>query len=106
KLETPSVIGQHIHDAIKLLSTHHLNARILSEKEDLDLPEGIVISQSPVQGQKIKSQQSIFLVVTRRPPKAQAPRLFGLNNEESNANTQKKGIQLKSYSIESICPQE
>ncbi len=104
-IEAPSVVGQHIHDAIKLLSTYHLNARILTEKEEPDFPEGIVISQSPPQGQKIKSHQSLFLVVTRKPPKPQAPRLYGLAYKDALSITQDSNAKLKAYTIESINPQ-
>lgn len=103
-LEAPSVVGSNINDAIKLLSTYHLNARILSEKEESDFPEGIVISQSPPHGQKIKSHQSIFLTVTRKPPKPVAVPLYGLSKEEASAMAQKKGIPLQLYGVESISP--
>jgi beta-lactam-binding protein with PASTA domain len=103
-LEAPSVVGQHIHDAIKLLSRYHLNARIVTEKEDADVPEGIVISQSPLPGKKIKSHQSLFLVVTRKPPKPQAPVLYGMTTDDAHAITRAKHIQLKAYAIESINP--
>src|SRR3972149_1541199 len=36
EVETPSLVGNSIHDAITLLSHNNLNARILSEKEDAD----------------------------------------------------------------------
>lgn len=103
-LEAPSVVGSNINDAIKLLATYHLNARILTEKEEEDFPEGIVISQSPPQGQKIKSHQSIFLIVTRKPPKPTAIPLYGLLQQEATVVAQKKGIPLQVYGVESVSP--
>lgn len=104
-IEAPSVVGHHIHDAIKLLSTYHLNARILTEKEEPDFPEGIIISQSPPQGQKIKSHQSLFLVVTRKPAKPQAPRLYGLIYKDALSLAQNGSLKLKAYTLESSNPQ-
>jgi eukaryotic-like serine/threonine-protein kinase len=104
-IEAPAVVGQHIHDAIKLLSQYHLNARILTEKEDNDLPEGIVLSQSPPQGQKVKAHQSVFLVVTRKPPQLQAPSLYGMTLNEATTAAQAQGVQLKAYGVESVSPQ-
>lgn len=100
----PEVLGQHIQDAIKVLSESKLNVRILAEKEDADLPEGIIISQSPNPGQSVKSHQSIFLVITRKPAKPVAPNLYGLSNQEAQNRAKNKNIHLKSYSLPSDNP--
>lgn len=99
-IKVPNVIGQHIHDAIKMLSDYKLNARILDQKEDANLPEGLVISQSPSQDQSIKTQQSVFLVVTRKPPKPLSPSLYGLTLDQAKLLAQEKAIRLKFYFIE------
>ena len=103
-IEVPPVVGLHMHDAIKTLSSFQLNVRILAEREDLDVPEGIIITQTPIQGTKVKPHQSIFLVITRRPPKPRAPSLYGLPKDEAIAKAQERGIQLKAYSLESMYP--
>jgi beta-lactam-binding protein with PASTA domain len=101
---TPSVVGCHIHDAITQLSAYQLNARILSQKEDQDIPEGIVMSQVPQQGQKIKAQQSVFLVVNRHPAKPRAPSLYNMALEDAKSKAKKQDIYLKTYCVESRGP--
>lgn len=100
-IETPAVVGLHIADAIKIFSRFNLNTRILTEKEDLDLPEGIIISQSPAAGQKVKAHQSIYLVSTRHPAKPQAPRLEGLTLSQAQAVAKQENIRLKTAFLES-----
>ncbi len=103
-IEVPQVVGLHMHDAIKTLSSFQLNVRILAEREDADVPEGIIMTQMPVQGTKVKPHQSIFLVITRRPPAPRAPSLYGLVQEEAVAKAREAGIALKMYPIESTYP--
>ena len=93
-----------MHDAIKTLSSFQLNVRILAEKEEADMPEGMIISQTPLQGQKVKPHQSIFLVITRKPPKPKVPALYGLSSEDAKTKAQEAGIQLKMYPLESTHP--
>ncbi len=103
-IEVPQVVGLHMHDAIKTLSSFQLNVRILAEREDPDVPEGIIISQMPMHGTKVKPHQSIFLVITRRPPKPRAPSLYGLPQDEAAAKALEVGIHLKAYPLESMHP--
>lgn len=100
-LYAPAVLGHHIHDAIRVLSSYSLNVRILAEKEDAHLPEGLIISQSPQEGQKIKRHQSVYLVITRKPPKVQAPNLYGLTSSKAEEIAKDGVIKLKLYSLES-----
>jgi eukaryotic-like serine/threonine-protein kinase len=100
----PSVIGLHLHDAIKQLSAEKLNVRILMEKEEPDLQEGMILSQTPVQGAMVKPHQSIFLVLTRRPPKVRAPALFGFSVEEARSKADQLGLTLRIHRIESRQP--
>ena len=40
-IPTPSVVGRSLHDAFTILSNHNLNIRLLTQKEDPDLPNEI-----------------------------------------------------------------
>ncbi len=105
EVEVPAVVGLHMHDAIKNLSFHRLNVRILAEKEEQDLPEGLILTQTPAAGKKVKPQQSIFLVTTRQPPKPRAASFFGLTKNEAQALAQQRGLTLKYAELESMLPQ-
>jgi beta-lactam-binding protein with PASTA domain len=103
-VQAPAVVGLPLAQAVKVLSGCRLNARILTEKEDADLPEGSVISQSPVAGKKIKAYQSIFLVVTRHADKAHAPLFSGLMLSQVQARAQEHNIHLKTYYLPAQAP--
>lgn len=100
-----SVVGLHIHDAIKTLSADRLNVRILAEKEDPDIAEGIIMSQTPYAGRVVKPHQSIFLVISRKPPKPKALALFGLVQSEAEDQAKRAKIELREYSLESLQPE-
>lgn len=101
----PSVVGLHLNDAIRLLSADRLNVRILAEKEDPDLHEGMILSQTPEQGQMVKPHQSIFLVITRKPLRPLAPKLRGLTCSQAARKARNDKLRLKSYTLESPVPQ-
>jgi eukaryotic-like serine/threonine-protein kinase len=105
-IQTPAVLGLPLQEAIKLLSTYQLNVRILKEKEDPDMPEGIIVSQSPDSDSKIKPYQSVFLVITRKPAKKEVPSLYGLSLSKAGLLAQEKAMPCKAYYLDSTQPQD
>lgn len=103
-LVTPPLIGQHIHDAITILSDHQLNARILAQKEDSDYAPGTILSQSPQPGQKIKPHQSVFLVVAKKLHYPLAPQLIGLTQQEIQNSAKHNSLRVKFFLLESATP--
>ena len=103
-VQAPTVVGLPLSQAVKILSKYTLNARILAEKEDNDLPEGSVITQSPLPGQKVKAHQSMFLVVTCHAEKSHAPLLSGLTLTEAQARAQENNIRLKTHYLQAQLP--
>ncbi len=102
----PSVVGLHLNDAIRMLSADQLNVRILAEKEDPDLHEGMILSQTPDHGQMVKPHQSVFLVITRKPLKPQAPKLQGITCAQAQKKARHAHIRLKSFNLESSVPKD
>jgi len=100
KIEVPTLIGKSINEASKTLSDLNLNLRILAEKEDQDLPAAIVIDQTPLR-KKIKPNQSVYLVVSKKPAALKMPDLRNKELNEIKQEVQKLGIQIKTYSIAS-----
>ncbi len=106
KVRVPAVVGLHMNDAIKILSANLLNVRILAEKEDPDLHEGTILSQNPEEGSLVKTHQSIFLVVTKKPARVRAPELRGLTCEQAQTKATQAGIKLTTYAFESPFPKD
>jgi beta-lactam-binding protein with PASTA domain len=104
-IHAPDVIGHHIHDAIRILSRHNLNVRILAEKQEADIQEGIVVNQSPDKDCKVKSHQSVYLVVTCKPEKKKAPDLVLKSERDAHMYAEKEGIRLNVSFVESLYPE-
>ena len=102
----PTVVGLHLNKAIQILSADQLNARILAEKEDFDLHEGTILSQTPQQGQLVKPHQSVFLVTSRRPYNSRAPKIIGENRVQAQEQARRAHLSLKIYTLESSFPKD
>lgn len=103
-LEAPTLIGLSMQDAVLLLSERQLNARILAQKEDADIPEGTVLKQIPRPGQKIKPHQPVFLVVAKGQEKLTVPDLLGRPIEVAQSLLKKESIRLKQFAVTSYEP--
>jgi serine/threonine-protein kinase len=104
-IPTPALVGTDIHQAVAILSNYDLNARILNEKEDPDLPHGTIISQNPSAGNDIKPRQSVFLVVSKQPPIMSAPLYIGQSITDIRANLKKLGLKSRVYEFQHTHPQ-
>lgn len=103
-LTTPDVLGKSLHHAVRVLSDLDLNARIMAEKEEIDLPAGTVLSQKPTPGQKIRPHASIFLLVSKKPPLTNAPTLQLKTTKELKTILNKHSIRAKKYYLASSTP--
>lgn len=72
-IKTPHLIGKYVHDVMPYLTQHNLNLRLIEEKEDADIPEGIIINQIPTSNSTIKPYQTIFIITTKKPPAKRTP---------------------------------
>lgn len=99
------MIGKNINYAAKVLSEHNLNLRIIAQKEDADLPEGTIISQTPAKQQMVKPQQSIFCVVSSQAQSTHAPYLLNNSINQAHELLKKEKIRNKSYWLASKYPE-
>jgi beta-lactam-binding protein with PASTA domain len=104
-IDVPSVVGLSLQDSLKSLSALGLTVAVKAEKEDAQLVEGTVIHQLPQPGQKVKSHQSVFLVITKKPPIMYTPTFINLSQQEAQEQARRLGIRLKISSLESHYPQ-
>ncbi len=96
EISTPSLVGKNVYQALIILSDHKLNPRILDEKEDADLPSGTIMSQTPIAGQKIKPNQSIYLLISKQPATQKTPNLLNkkLNTIKKEVDTYNAHLQI------------
>jgi len=70
---TPHLIGKQIHETLDVITQYNLNIRLINQKEEVDLPEGIILNQTPMAGTTIKPNQPLFIVTTKKPLGIKAP---------------------------------
>jgi len=105
-LETPHCVGKNIQQALRILTNYDLNAKLLEEKEDNDIPRGTVIAQRPTYKQKIKPQQTVFLVVSKKSPTIPAPPCVGKKIADITQDLKNNNILHKNYSLPSEHPHD
>jgi len=103
-LVMPRLVGRHLQEAVKMLSDQNLNIRIAEEKETTEVPEGTILSQIPLEGQKIKPYQSIFLVLSQRASLSLAPSIQGLPEAEAVQLAHERQLDIKRYRLFSSAP--
>lgn len=103
-VRVPSLLGKPMHDAVRLLSATQLNLHLLAEKDDPDVPTGTVIQQKPESGTRVRTQQTVFLVVSKQPPHAVAPSVVNRPWAEVQRELEKSGIRAKMYLVDAECP--
>ncbi|MBN2267482.1 MAG: PASTA domain-containing protein [Candidatus Babeliaceae bacterium] len=101
--ETPNVIGMSLSEAVMQLSAKQLNVRILAERDEAMTP-GIVLDQVPRSGQKIKTHQPVFVLISRQHQKIGAPALCGLSRKVAENRAQVLKIRLKVREIDHAAP--
>lgn len=98
-IPVPQIVGKNIKDAVKILSKNRINIRIIAEKEDSDLKDGTVIEQRP-QSSKIKPNQSVYLIISKKIGKLPAPNVVGKNIKDTEEFLKNKSIKYKINYIE------
>jgi beta-lactam-binding protein with PASTA domain len=104
QLAAPNLIGKQLPDAVAQLSDDNLNIRLIDQKEDPDLPQGTILSQTPAAGQKVKPHQAIHVVISKQQQKKVCPLLLGKNTTEIQTELADLKIRNKSYPVASNQP--
>jgi beta-lactam-binding protein with PASTA domain len=104
-IPTPNLVGLTLANALKITSNLKLNLRIISEQIDQDLAEDTILSQKPAH-QFIKTNQTLLVVVSKKPTPKIAPLLEGLTNQEIINKLNSPELKIKSYFIPNIAPVE
>lgn len=105
-VQTPILVGKTLFQACDILSQTNLNMRILAKKEDPDLPEHTVVSQTPSAHQKIKPHQSVFLVVTTKPGQPLVPLCIGKSKKIIEEELSCHHFTLQIYYVPSLLPKD
>ena len=103
---TPHFVGKQVHEILPLVTQHNLNIRLIDHKEEADLPEGIILNQTPQGGTTIKPNQPLFIVTTKKPVTARAPQCVGISIDELNPLLQTTDIHPRIYHVPHPYPEK
>lgn len=101
---TPYLVGRQLHSILPIMTQHNLNLRLIDEKEEIDLPEGIILSQTPAAGTAIRPNQSIFIVTSKKRCLLQTPQCVGLSINDIHPLLQSQDIQSRIYYVPHAYP--
>ena len=94
-LQAPALIGQSLDKAAVILSQKNLNLRIIGHKDEPDLVEGTIVSQTPSPGSAIKEHQALYLVIARKPMPLQIPDLHHKTAQEATKIIEGQSLHAK-----------
>lgn len=103
-LQAPSIIGKTLDQAVLILSETNLNLRIVGQKEEAQLPEGTVLTQTPAAGSTIKEQQALYVTTAKKPIPLAMPNLIAKTQAQAQAELEALSLQPKIYHIASDQP--
>ncbi|MCF7799764.1 PASTA domain-containing protein [Candidatus Babeliales bacterium] len=100
----PNLIGKKLQASINILSKNNLSLKLLKEQEDPDLEEGILLDQIPKPNQKIKPNQHIFVIISKKPQALSIPNFIGKNKSDVISQATKIGLSPKIFWLNSNFP--
>jgi beta-lactam-binding protein with PASTA domain len=103
---TPHLIGKQVHEILPLITHHKLNIRLIDQKEEAALPEGIILNQTPTPGTAIKANQPLFVVTTKKPQTTRAPQCTGININTLLLQLQTTDIHPRIYYVSHPYPEK
>jgi serine/threonine-protein kinase len=81
KVAVPSVIGASVDKANSLLTPLGLKSEVIERVYSEEDPEGLIIAQNPVGGDKTEPNGTVNLTVSKGPERYTVPQLVGLTPE-------------------------
>jgi beta-lactam-binding protein with PASTA domain len=102
--QSPLLIGLSMHEAVKVASHYDVNVRLIAEKEDADVEEGIILRQTPQQNTYVKPHQLMYVVVSKKPKPMKAPYLMGNSYASALHIAEQHGLRLKYFAIAAPYP--
>ena len=103
---TPNLMGKQVHEVLPLIAHYHVHIQLINQKEELNIPEGVILTQTPLPGAIIKPYQSIFVVTTKKPTAFPAPQCINMPLEELMPLLAQKEIIPKIYTLSHPYPEK
>ena len=95
EITVPDVTGKQLTLARQILEDQHLRVTV-AETFDASVPVGVVVSQTPEAGTKVKEERSITIYVSKGGEEMEMPNLRGLKQSDAINKLQQMGLRLGS----------
>jgi len=103
---TPHLVGKQVHEILPITTQQNLNIRLINQKEEADLPEGMILNQTPHAGTSIKPHQQIFIVTSKKPSVIRTPNCVGFSLDDIATNLQTQSIRPRIYYLPHVYPEQ
>ena len=98
KQNMPALVDQDVKTAIMILNMQELDLEIVQEEEEsMEIAEGNVIRSEPVEGEELKTGDTVTLYVSTGPKKIKMINVIG-----NDVNTAKKRLSVEGFTEEII----
>ncbi len=104
EITVPDVTGKQMTLARQILEDQHLRVTV-AETFDADVPVGVVVSQTPEAGMKVKEERMITIYVSKGGEEMEMPNLRGLKQTDAVDRLQKMGLRL-GYAYETFSDED
>jgi len=106
-IEVPEVVGKKLEEAVVLLSQSELGLKVVRKKFSEEIPAGVIISQTPSPGTKVRQNRVIEVVVSGGARLVTVPSVVGMKVREAKINFSRSGIKIANISyVHSKFPQD
>ena len=95
EIMVPDVTGKQMMIARQILEDQHLRVTV-EETFDAEVPVGVVVSQSPEAGMKVKEERAITIYVSKGGEELEMPNLRGMKQSDALEQLQKMGLRVGS----------
>jgi beta-lactam-binding protein with PASTA domain len=102
----PTALGKNIHEAAGIFSSCDLGLRVLAEREDAVLPDGVILDQIPKPGRKCRPNQHVFVVVSKKLSSKIMPDFSNKALPEINDWANKNKIEIRAITNTSTHPKQ
>ncbi|MBC7188806.1 PASTA domain-containing protein, partial [Candidatus Aerophobetes bacterium] len=97
-IPVPEVVGKTLNDAIFILSRSKLSVKVAGKKFSEEIPENVVILQSPAPGVKVREGRTVEIMVSAGGKTAVVPDLNKMKLREAQVYLSQFGIGVKNVS--------
>ena len=100
-VEVPKLVGKELIEARQIVKGERLNLKVINYLYNSEYPNGVIISQRPVAGEKRKINSEIEVVVSKGTQLVKVPNLVGKNQLEAELVLEETGLTLGEILVDS-----